>query len=174
MAGEPLGRQGTGVLEGMQRIRNAGKIIPMVKSCYCMWGTGQPSCYGLCFTDQEAKAERGQELARRHTANQKAAGSGSQACLEGAHSWAWTSRQRTPGAAWRVRLGKKRLWLESKGRPGLQRTDCRVPQLQAAGGGGAGWGSVWPSRFSSLSGHCQEAQALLPLGCCGFWGRFFS
>lgn len=35
-------------------------------------------------------------------------------------------------------------------------------ELLAAGGGGAGWGCIWPSRFSSLSRHCEEAVPAAP------------
>lgn len=76
-----------GPWEGMDSIRKARKITPTVK----------PSSVGriqllLSAFHRRNESPEGQELARRHTAKQKAAGSRTQAHLEGrdvgTHSWA--------------------------------------------------------------------------------------
>lgn len=163
--GPQAGRQGTGVLAGDAEHKNYN-----TNSKAILLDVGS-------LTDQETKAQRGQELARRHAANQKAAGNSRQASLEG-----WGVRGSflgmdlkagDPRGCLVVRLGKTQAQLDGKGRPSLQRTGSSAP-APGCGGGGAGWGSVWLSRFSSLPGHCEEALALLPLGCCGFLGQLLS
>lgn len=67
MAGEPPGRQGTGVLEGMQRIRNAGKIISMVKSCYCMWDWTTQLLWSLFYRSGSKSRERAGACQKTHS-----------------------------------------------------------------------------------------------------------
>ena len=129
-------------------------------------GLDNPFATVLIFWMGKQKPREGQELLRRHTANQEAAGSRSQACLEG---WGTGSSllgidfktEKPRGCLARVRLGRNDLGWKAR-----TPTGSRGPSLMLQG---RGWvGQLRPSLFSSLSGHPRPVRRPWPaaLGDC--------
>lgn len=133
MAGEPPGRQDTGVLEGMQRIRNAGKIILTVKSYYFMEDWTTQLLWPLFYRSGNKSLERAGACRKTHSQSES--------------HWVWKPglsgrgsllgmdfKAEDPRGCLESPAGQKQPWLESEGRPSLQRTDCRAPPASGCRG----------------------------------------
>lgn len=89
MAGGPPRQPGARVSGGDGEHKESQKNNTNSEAIFCWENPAATVCLSQI---RKRKPREGQELARRHTAKQKAAGSGTQACLEdwevGTHSWA--------------------------------------------------------------------------------------